>query len=143
MVTAKHCPAPPVATSTWRSAERPSPDRRASIPWTPFDATPLEQELRGQPALADVGARSLHRGDQRTLDLGAGGVTARVYDASDGVAALARAGEVVAASGLVEVRAEGDELADPGRTLAGQHPHRVDVAETRTRDQRVRPVQFG
>ena len=123
-----------------------SPHRRRTLgrdPVDPHDAAVLEQELGSQPAFADVGARTLHRGDQRPLDFGAGGVTPRVHDPGDGVPALARAGEVVAAIGLVEVRAQGDELADPGRTLAGQHPHRVDVAETRTRDQRVRPVQLG
>ena len=66
-----------------------------------------------------------------------------MHDASDGVATLTRAGEVVAAVDLVEVRAEGDELADPGGSLAGEHPHRVDVAETRTRDQRVGSVELG
>ncbi len=71
-----------------------SPHRRRTLgrdPVDPHDAAVLEQELGSQPAFADVGARTLHRGDQRPLDFGAGGVTPRVHDPGDGVPALARA----------------------------------------------------
>ncbi len=117
----------PRARSRGRPRPRPSSSRSS-------EASQPSRMSAPEPCTAATSARST---------LGAGGVTPRVHDPGDGVPALARAGEVVAAVGLVEVRAQGDELADPGRTLAGQHPHRVDVAETRTRDQRVRPVQLG
>ena len=77
-----------------------------------------------------------HPGDQRPLDLGAGGVAAGVGDAVAVVAALAGQREL-AVAGAVEAGAERDQLADRGRTLAHEHPHRGLVAEPGAGDERV------
>ena len=56
-------------------------------------AAVVAREVDGEPAFVHLGTRLLDRGDQRALDLGAGGVAARVHDPGDGVAALTGEGE--------------------------------------------------
>ena len=86
---------------------------------------------------------ALHRGDERPLDLGAGGVAARVHDPGEEWPPSRASASSAVAVGLVEVRAERDELAHPVGALGHEHPHRVDVAEPRARGQRVGEVQLG
>ncbi len=112
---------------------------------TPTARPVLDEEVEREPALADFRRRSLDRRDERALDLGAGGVAAGVHDAGGGVAAFARQGEPgrLAVSGLVEVRAHGDELAHAVGAFGDEHPHRVGVAETGAGGDGVGEVQLG
>ena len=91
-------------------------------------AVVVEQQVDGQRVRDDLDLRRpLHGRDQRTLDLGSGGVTAGVRDPVAVVAALAgqRQHAVVV---VVEVGAQRDQLADRLRTLLDQHADGVEVA---------------
>ena len=105
MVTAKHCPAPPVATTVWRARDLARCARRVERAHADGAAV-LDEQVGGEPAAR--GPRSPRSSGglrERALDLGAGGVAAGVDDAGDGVTALARR---VASSAptAVEARAE-------------------------------------
>ena len=110
----------------------------------PGDAAVVgEQQVDGERVLddLDLGRRRDGR-DQRALDLGAGGVAARVGDPVAVVAALA--GQRDHAVGVVvEVRAERDQLADGLRTLVDQDAYGVRVADAGARDERVELVLLG
>ena len=89
----------------------------------------------------DLG-RPLDRGDQRALDLGAGGVAAGVRDPVAVVAALAGQRQL-AVGVVVEVGAERDQLADRLGALGDQHPHGLEVAGAGAGDQGVALVLLG
>ena len=139
VVTENSWPAPPVArmvcrarssTGTPRGVERAHPDAPPA----------LDDQIDREAALVDVDRRQRVRGvGQRPLDLGAGGVAARVHDPRQRVAALDR--ELEHAVARVELGAELHELADAPRSLGHQHVHGVDVAQPRARDQRVGLVE--
>ena len=88
VVTAKHCPAPPVARSVWRARTSTSSPSGSSGP----DAGRTDPPRRGGRARASASRTSaavaLGRRDQRPLDLGAGCVAAGVHDSGDRVAAF-------------------------------------------------------
>ena len=89
VVTAKHCPAPPVAMTVCVAR------RTRSVPvGIEHDhagrAAVLDEEVGGEPTLVDLGTRLLHRDRQRPFDLGPGRVAARVDDPRHRVASLAR-----------------------------------------------------
>ena len=89
----------------------------------------------------DVGG-GVHRGDQGPLDLRAGGVAAGVRDPVAEVAALAGQRQL-AGLGVVEDRAQRDQLADRVRPLGHQHPDRLLVADAGAGDERVVQVLVG
>ena len=101
-----------------------------------------DEEVEGEPPLVDVGGRVPHRVDQRPLDLGAGGVAARMHDPGHRVAALPGVGEV-GVRPAVELGAEPDQLPDPGRPFGDENVHRVDVAEAGAGRDGVGEVQGG
>ena len=146
VVTAKSCPAPPVATIVCARPDLHRARRPASSARTPTHRPRLDDQVDGEAALAHLDeVERVHRGDQRPLDLRAGRVAAGVHDARQRVTALAgereRRGRAVA--GAVEHRAERHELADPARALGDEHPHRVGVAEPGAGGERVGEVQLG
>ncbi len=117
-------------------------------PFGPFggdadDPSLLDDQLGRQPAVPDVRTRPVDRGDERPLDLGAGGVAPGVHHPRHRVTALAGTGEPAVAVDVVEVRTERDQLAHPGRSLVGQYPYRVRVAQAAAGGQRVGAVQLG
>ena len=105
----------------------------------------LHEEVERQPALAHFCGCRLDRGDERPLDLGAGGVTAGVQHAGGRVAPFARQREPgrLAVAGLVEDRAHGDELTDALGAFGDEHAHRVRVAEAGAGRDGVGEVQLG
>ena len=137
VVTAKHCPAPPVASSDVAGAHaRAAPSGRDARPrrrTRPCSTSEVERE----PALAHLGtAIAVHRGDQRPFDLGAGGVAARVHDPGQRVAALARgSAKSPRRSARSKSRAERDQLAGHGRALRrrGRAPRRRRTGRRRRR----------
>ena len=66
-------------------------------------------------------------------------IAVRVEHAVPAVGALAREGE--AQSVLIEVRAPVDQLVDAARPLLDEHPHRLGIAQTVARGERVLLVQ--
>ena len=105
------------------------------------DAAPaVEDEVVRERPLVDHHRAAAYRGDQRPLDLGPGGGSARVDDARDGMTTLPGQFEFPGVV-VIEPRADGDEVVDPGGALVDQYPHRVDVAESGTGRERVREVQ--
>ena len=104
----------------------------------------LDEQLDREPALANLDRAALDRGDERTLDLGAGRVAARVHDAGERMTALAGEQQLVAVgAGLgVELRAERRQLADTVGALGHEHLHRLDVAEPGARGERVGEMQL-
>ncbi len=100
-------------------------------------------QVDGEGMLDDLDVRgSLDRGDERALDLRAGGVAAGMRDPVAMVAALA--GQRQHALGrVVEVGAERDQLADRLGPLVDQHPHGGGVAGTRPGDEGVALVLVG
>ena len=107
-------------------------------------ATPsaLHDQVQGEPTLHHRGGRLPHGLHERTLDLGAGGCTARVDDARPGVPTLPRQEEPT--FGVpVEHRAEGYELVHASGPLSHERPHRVDVAESCSDGESVGEVEVG
>ena len=102
----------------------------------------FDQQLFGEPPLVHVRRGGAHGRDERSLDLGAGGVTAGMEDPGDRVAALAPEG-VRVAGGPVERRPHLDELSDALRSLLGEDLRRRKVAEAGTRREGVREMEFG
>jgi hypothetical protein len=102
-----------------------------------------QEQVEGEGVLDD-GDRGvgLHGGDERALDLGAGGVAAGVRDPVAQVAALAGQREL-ARVGLVEHRAERDQLVHRGGALGDEHPHRRLVAQAGAGDEGVAQVLLG
>ena len=102
-----------------------------------------EQQVDGERVLdhLDLGC-PLDRGDQRPLDLGAGGVAAGVRDPVAVVAALAGQRQL-AVGAVVEVGAERDQLVDRLGALADQHPYGVEVAGAGAGDEGVDLVLLG
>ena len=141
VVTANSWPAPPVASTVWvarTSTNRPSALRATHAP----APSALHQQVEGEPLLEHGGGRGPGGVDQGPLDLGPGGRTAGVDHPGRRVTALTGQGQGPA--GLpVEDRAHGDQLVDPGRSLVHQHPHRIGVAQSGSRRQRVGQVQVG
>ena len=113
---------------------------------TPTQRPASTSRSTAKQPLADLDrVERAHRGDQRPLDLGAGGVAAGVHDAGDRVPTLPgeREHAAVAVAGPVEHRAQRDELADPVGAFGDEHPHRVRVAEPGAGGERVGEVQLG
>ena len=92
--------------------------------------------------MTSMSGRRLDRGDQRPLDLGAGGVAAGVGDPVAVVAALAGQRQV-ARRGWSKLRAQRDELADGVGSLGDQDPHGLAVADAGAGDQGVVLVLLG
>ncbi len=141
VVTAKHWPAPPVASTVWRAritCSTPSGSRAR----TPAAWPSSTRSARGEPAFVHGGGGIADRVDEGSLDLGAGGVPAGVDDPRHRVAALAGVGEVTV-GGPVELGAEPHQLAHPGRSFGDEDPDRVDVAEPDAGGDGVREVQLG
>ena len=140
-------PRPPLASTTARQWTAPTPSRWPSpITCRVTPATPPsvgEQQVDGERVLDDLDLRApLDRGDQRALDLGAGGVAAGVRDPVAVVAALAGQRQL-AVGVVVEVGAERDQLAHGLRALGDQDPHGLEVAGARAGDQGVELVLVG
>ena len=109
----------------------------------PGDAAVVgEQQVDGQGVLdhLDLG-RTLDRGDEGALDLGARRVATGVRDPVAVVAALA--GQRQLAVVVVELGAEGDQLAYGVGPLGHQRADRLDVARTGAGDQGVVEVLLG
>ena len=140
-------PRPPEASTTARQWTAPTPSRTAladHVQGHPRDAAVLgEQQVDGQRVLdhLDLGS-ALDGGDQRPLDLGAGGVAAGVRDPVAVVAALAGQRQL-AVGAVVEVGAERDQLADGLGALLDEHPHGVEVAGAGAGDEGVELVLLG
>ena len=101
------------------------------------------QQVDGQRVLDDLDLRRpLDRGDEGALDLGAGRVAAGVGDAVAVVAALAGQRQL-AVGVVVELGAEGDQLADRVGTLRHQHAYGLDVAGARAGHEGVALVLLG
>ena len=92
--------------------------------------------------MISISGAAADRGDERALDLRAGGVAAGVGDAVAVVAALAGQRQL-AVGHVVEVGAEGDQLAHGLGALAYQRPDGVQVAGTGPGDQGVDLVLVG
>ena len=110
----------------------------------PRDAAVLgEQQVDGEGVLdhLDLG-RPLDGGDQRPLDLRAGGVAAGVRDPVAVVATLPGQRQL-AVGAVVEVGAERDQLADRLGALLDEDPHRVEVAGTGAGHEGVELVLLG
>ena len=143
----KTWPRPPLASTTARQCTAPTPSRWPSpstcrvTPATPPSSA--QQQVDGQRVLDDLDLRRpLDGGDQRALDLGAGGVAAGVRDAVAVVAALAGQRQL-AVGVVVEVGAERDQLAHRLGALVDQHPYGVHVAGAGARDEGVVLVLLG
>ena len=139
-----------MASTTARAWAAPTPSTWPS-PMT-WSVTPHTGAVRGgeevddERVLDDLDARvvadPVERGDERPGDLGAGGVAAGVGDPVAVVAALA--GQLDLAAGVaVELRAEGDELADPVGPLGDERAHGLDVAQPDPGDEGVVEVLVG
>jgi hypothetical protein len=121
-------------------------------------ALPFAHHVQGQPGHAAVGGgqqvdgervldhldlgSTRHRGDQRPLDLRAGGVAAGMGDPVSMVTALAGQAELPVGV-QVEVRAERDQLTNSVGAFGDQDAYGVEVARPGTRDQRVALVLLG
>ena len=92
--------------------------------------------------MTSISGAALDRGDQRPLDLRAGGVAAGVRDPVAVVAALAGQRQL-AGGGVVEVGAERDQLADRVGALGDQHPDGLRVAGAGAGDEGVVLVLLG
>ena len=141
MVWAKTWPMPPVASTTARPCTAPTPSRCPSpMTCSVTPATPpshAEQQVEDERVLDDLDPGIGRDGrDQCALDLGTGGVAAGVRDPVAVVAALAGQRQLPG-RGVVELRAERDQLAHRLGTLGDQHAYRVEVAGPGTRDQGV------
>ena len=110
---------------------------------TPGAAAALDEQVEGEGALEQRGRGLAHGGDERPLDLHAGGGAAGVDDAGDGVAALPGPGQLAAGVVDVEDGAEGDQLVDPVGALVDEHPHGVDVAQAVAGGEGVGEVEVG
>ena len=145
VVTAKHWPAPPVASSdvagadnSWRAPSASSGDD-AGAP------AALDEQVGGEPALVDVGAGPCDRtADQRPLDLGAGRVAARVHDPGHASGRPRGRARVVRPShrGRSARRARSARGHASGPSV-DEHAHRVGVAQPAARGERVGAVQLG
>ena len=112
-----------------RGRARPRARRRADRRATPT-ARPSSTSRSVTSQLSRISAPDvLHRGDQRPLDLGAGGVAAGVHDPRRPSDRLPAAQGESAAVDLVEVRAERHELAHARRALAGRGPRTASVSQ--------------
>ena len=101
------------------------------------------EQVDGQRVLDDLDLRSpLDRGDEGPLDLGTGGVTAGVRDPVAEVAALAGQRQL-AVGVVVELGAEGDQLADGVGPLGHQDAYGLDVAGSGAGHERVVLVLLG
>ena len=101
------------------------------------------QQVDGESVLDDLDlGRAVDGGDEGALDLGAGGVAARVGDPVAVVAALAGQRQL-AVGVVVELRAERDQLADGVRALGHQYAYGVDVARSRAGHEGVALVLLG
>ena len=135
-------PAPPVASSTCGRANLGrAPDWSSAV--TPTHRPPSSIRSRANVFSCSAAAVRWHGGDQRPLDLDAGGRTAGVHDARQAVPALASQLQARPCSSTVEHGAQRDQLVDPARTFVDQHPDRVGVAQPGARGQRVGQVQVG
>ncbi len=145
VVTAKHWPTPPVA-STRVVARTTRPSRRAAARATPAAVPALDEQLDREPAFADFDRRGLDRGHERALDLGAGRVAARVHDPRERVAAFPREQQTCRRRPRSSVSNCAPSSAS-SRTRAGpfgdEHADRVDVAQPRARPERVGEMQVG
>ena len=145
VVTAKHWPTPPVAstTSTARTNSTSPSGRSAS---TPVQRPSFDEQLDREPALAH--ARSSLRSTAATS---ARSISAPVASPPacttprQRVAALAGQQQLLAVgTGLgVEAGAERRELAHPVGAFGHEHADRFDVAEAGARGERVGEVQLG
>ena len=101
-----------------------------------------EQQVDGQGVLDDLDlGRALDRRDQRALDLGARGVAAGVRDPVAVVAALAGQRELAVV--VVELGAEGDQLAYGVGSLGHEDADGLDVTRSGAGDQGVGQVLLG
>ena len=142
VVTAKSCPAPPVASTTWSGPHLDRPAPPGGEGQHPAAPPALDQQVDGEPALEHRAGRRPGGLHQRPLHLGPGGRAAGVDHPGPRVAALP--GQRQRPRGLpVELGAHGDQLVHPGRALVDQHPDGVGVAEPGPRGQGVGQVQVG
>ena len=82
VVTAKHWPTPPVASTVFVAANVSTAPFGPSARDAATDAR-LDEQLQCEPAFADFDGGGLDRGNERALDLGTGRVAARVHDARE------------------------------------------------------------
>ena len=141
VVTAKSCPAPPLASSVW--VARIS----TGAPSGPTTRTPTQRprstsRSSTKAALFHPDGSVVHGLDQGPLDLDAGRHAAGVDHTGEAMAALP--GEVEVAVGTaVEHRAHRDQVAHRPRALLDEGADRLDVAETATRAEGVGHVELG
>ncbi len=100
-------------------------------------------QVEDQGVLDDLDVRGgMHRGDERALDLGAGGIPTGVRDPVAVVPALPGQGQLTGV-GLVEDGAELDQATDCVGTLRDEGADRVLVAQAGAGDQGVVKVLVG
>ena len=140
-------PRPPLASTTARQSTAPTPSRCPSpitcrvTPATPPSSPGIRSRTSACSVTSMSGAAS-HGGDERPLDLGAGGVAAGVRDAVAVVAALAGQREL-AGLGVVEDRAQRDQLAHGVRALGDERADGLLVADAGAGDEGVAQVLVG
>ncbi len=85
------------------------------------------------------------RRHERPFDLRSGRVSTCVHDPGERVTALPsqREGRGFTVTGTVEHRSQRHEVANAIRPLRHEHPHRVGIAQSRTRSERVGEVELG